>query len=77
MAHIFDCLVTRESLYLKEGVALEEVFYLGWALRFQKPMPSQVSLSLPLSLSFSLSLSLSLSLSPSLPPSPPPSLRLD
>ena len=49
-AHIFECLVSRKWHYLKGlgGVALvEEVCHWGWALVFQKHMPSPESLSLP------------------------------
>lgn len=49
-AHRFECLVTREWNYLKEleGMALlEEVCHSGQALRFQKPKPNPVLLSLP------------------------------
>jgi hypothetical protein len=49
---MFQCLVTREWNYLKGleglgGVALlKEVCHWGWALRFQNPMSSPVSVSL-------------------------------
>lgn len=46
LAHIFDCLVTREWYYLKGlgGVALsQEVCHRGGALSSQKPTPSPES----------------------------------